>query len=380
MKIGFGTTFLEKGLSKEHMDGIGVYSKNLWENFEEVEKQAISFGHQKPTAKAIELLGDIKHLPLNYPIQSALSLLSNSAFLGSNELEKEIDLFFAPDHHIPKFKHIPVVATIADAYPLIHPEMVSQRLRWFKNIAFKHASEWADQIITVSEHSKKDIIQYFKIPEERISVVYNGVNRAYFQQISEERKEKVREKFGLNEDYFIFVGTIQPRKNLSRLIEAYLSLPSVLRQKHHLVIIGHYGWGEDNLKQKLDTLGELDTIHHLAHVSDQELYALQQSALAMVYPSLYEGFGLPILEGFASRIPVITSSTTSIPEVAGDAACYVDPLDSSDIAAKMKQLANDKLMQKEMIEKGLKKVETFSWEKCAREHLNIFTKIINSGC
>ncbi len=378
MKIGFGTTFLEKGLAKEHMDGIGVYSKNLWEKFEGVEKQAISFGNQEPNPQTVKLLGDIKYLPLSYPLQSALSLLSSSSFLGSNKLEKEMDLFFAPDHHIPKFDHIPVIATIMDAYPLIYPKLVSQRLRKFKNIAFKRTSKWADHIITISEHSKQDIIHYFDIPAKDISVIPLGVNRAFFQKIPDDKREAVRQKFGLKEDYFIFVGTIQPRKNLSRLIEAYLSLPSTLRQKHPLVIIGHYGWGEDDLKHKLDTLGKSDTIHHLTHVSDQELYALLQSALAMVYPSLYEGFGLPILEGFASQIPVITSSTTSIPEVAGDAACYVDPLDSSDIATKMKQLVNDKMMREEMIKKGLKKVETFSWEQCAEEHLKLFAKIINS--
>ena len=379
MKIGFGTTFLEKGLSQEHMDGIGTYAKNLWEQFESIDKQAVSFGQRNTTAQAAELLGEIEYLPLSYPLQSTLTLLSNSPFLGSEKLGKEIDLFFAPDHHIPKFDHTPVIATIMDAYPLIHPELVSQRLRTFKNIAFKRASKWADHIITISDHSKEDIIQYFEIPEEKISVIPLGVNKTFFQRIPEDEKEAVRQKFSLKKEFFIFVGTIQPRKNLSRLIEAYLSLPSALRQKHPLVIIGHYGWGEDNLKQKLDALGEDDTIRHLKHVSDQELYALLQSALAMVYPSLYEGFGLPILEGFASRIPVITSSTTSIPEVAGDAVCYVNPLDTIDIAAKMQQLAEDKLMQKEMIAKGLERLEMYSWEKCAEEHLKLFSKITNAS-
>ena len=379
MKIGFGTTFLERGLSQEHMDGIGVYAKNLWEQFNSIEKQAVSFGKRDTTPKAAELLGEIKHLPLSYPVQSTLTLLSNRPFLGSEKLGKEIDLFFAPDHHIPKFDHTPVIATIMDAYPLIHPELVSQKLRKFKNIAFKSASKWADHIITISEYSKQDIIQYFNISEEKISVVPLGVNRAFFQTMPENEREAIRQKFALKEEFFIFVGTIQPRKNLSRLIEAYLALPSTLRQKHPLVIIGHYGWGEEGLKQKLDGLGENDSIHHLQHVTDRELYALLQSALAMVYPSLYEGFGLPILEGFASQTPVITSSTTSIPEVAGNAACYVNPLDTVDIAAKMQQVAQDESLRKEMIEKGLKRAEAYTWEKCAEEHLMVFEKIVNTS-
>ena len=374
IKIGFGTTFLERGLSQEHMDGIGTYAKNLWEQFESIDKQAVSFGQRNTTAQAAELLGEIEYLPLSYPLQSTLTLLSNSPFLGSEKLGKEIDLFFAPDHHIPNLHHRPVIATIMDAYPLIHPELVSQNLRTFKNFAFRRASKWADHIITISDYSKEDIIQYFEIPEEKISVIPLGVNKTFFQRISEDEREAVRQKFSLKKEFFIFVGTIQPRKNLSRLIEAYLSLPSALRQKHPLVIIGHYGWGEDNLKQKLNALGEDDTIRHLKHVSDQELYALLQSALAMVYPSLYEGFGLPILEGFASRIPVITSSTTSIPEVAGDAVCYVDPLNSADIAAKMQQVAQDNSLRETMVQKGWQRVEHFSWKRSAEEHLEAFKK------
>ncbi len=379
MKIGFGTTFLENGLSREHMDGIGVYAKNLWEQFGSIDKQAISFGRRNTTPQATELLGEIQYLPLSYPMQSSLSLLSNQPFLGSEKLGREIDLFFAPDHHIPKFNNTPVIATIMDAYPLIHPKLVSQRLRTFKNIAFKSASKWTDHIITISDHSKQDIIQYFDIPEERISVIPLGVNQAFFQKIPENERDIVRQKFNLEKEFFIFVGTIQPRKNLARLIEAYLTLPTALQQKHPLVIIGHYGWGEEELKKKLDALAENDTIRHLTHVSDQELYALLQSALAMVYPSLYEGFGLPILEGFASQIPVITSSTTSIPEVAGDAAWYVDPLDTVDIAAKMQQVAQDESLRKEMIVKGLKRVKVYTWKKCAEEHLEVFEKIVNTS-
>ncbi len=381
MKIGFGTTILERGLSQGHMDGIGVYAKNLWQALDTIDqnaalkKQAVSFGRDNTSEQASSLLGEIIHLPPSYPIQSARSIISGKSFLGTETLEEEIDLFFAPDHHIPKLDHTPVIATIMDAYPLIYPKLVSRRLRRFKNMAFKRASQWADHIITISEYSKQDIVQYFDIPEEKISVVPLGVNRAFLKQVPEKEKEAVCKKFGLREEFFIFVGTIQPRKNLSRLIEAYESLPSALRQKHPLVIIGHYGWGEDALKKRLDTLNSHDTIHRFEDVTDQELYALLQSALAMVYPSLYEGFGLPILEGFASKIPVITSSTTSIPEVAGDAVCYIDPLSSVDIAAKMQQVAQDRSLRETMVQEGWQRVEHFSWERSTEEHLKVFRRI-----
>ncbi len=376
MKIGFGTTVLEKGLDQGHMDGIGVYANNLWHQWSQEPKKAISFGNPKGTENRSDLLGDIIRLPLPYALQSALCIFTHRPFEGSALLEKEIDLFFAPDHHIPKLKNIPVVATIMDAYPLIHPELVSQRLRRFKNSAFKKASQWADHIITISEHSKKDIGYYFDIPDDKISVVPLGVNRAYMEQISQSEKERILEKFGLKKDFFIFVGTIQPRKNLARLVEAHESLPMQIRQKHPLLIIGQQGWGEERLREKLQRTGEGDTLRYLARVTDRELYALLQSALAMVYPSLYEGFGLPILEGFASQIPVIASNTTSIPEVAGEAAYYIDPLDTADIAAKMLDIASDSRLRSEIVQKGWQRVQEFGWENSAKKHLEIFSKII----
>jgi len=378
MRLGFGATVLERGLSYGHMDGIGVYAKNLWEEFgtlgqnNYIEKQAVSFGKSGTSTATNDLLGEIIRLPPSYPLQSARSIASGKAFLGAKRVEEEIDLFFAPDHHIPKLNHTPVVATIMDAYPLIYPKRVSRRLRGLKNFAFKRASHWADRIITISEYSKRDIIQYFNIPEEKISVVPLGVNSKFLERIPEQTKEEICKKFGLKEDYFIFVGTIQPRKNLAKLIEAYESLPSPLRNKHHLLIIGHYGWGEDALWQKLKKTGASGTIHHLENISDQELFALLQSALAMVYPSLYEGFGLPVLEGFASQIPVITSPVTSIPEVASDAALYADPLKSTDIALKMLMIAEDKSIHEAMIQKGLKRVKQYSWKQSAAEHLKLF--------
>ncbi|HHD73168.1 MAG TPA: glycosyltransferase family 1 protein [Epsilonproteobacteria bacterium] len=377
-RIGFGTTALQEGLSRGHVDGIGVYTKNLWEAFAAADqggrltKQAISFGRNNSSQETNELLGEIIYLPPSYAIQAARSIISGKPFLGSETLEREIDLFFAPDHHIPRLKHKPVIATIHDAYPLIYPKLVSRRLRWFKNKAFKYASHWADHIITISEHSKRDIIRYFDISKEKISVIPNGVNPMFMERIPEETKESVCRKYGLSGRFYLFVGTIQPRKNLSRVIEAYTSLSPELRQKHPLVIVGHYGWGEEQLKQKLESLGKTDTIFWLKDVTDKELYAILQSALAMVHPSLYEGFGLPILEGFASQIPIITSATTSIPEVAADAACYIDPLSTADIAAKMEQIAQDEALRATLIHKGWQRVQHYSWERTAAEHLKLF--------
>jgi len=382
IKLGFGTTVIEKGLARGHIDGIGVYAKNLWDTFKTIEEGkafescAISFGDSDSGGKSEKLLGSITRLTPNYPIQSVASLLTGLPFKGTQKLEKNIDLFFAPDHHIPKLKQRPVVATIMDAYPLIYPKLVSRRLRSFKNMAFKRASHWADHIITISEYSKNDIAHYFELPEERISVIPLGVNRAFFERVPEESKESVRKKYHLGKNFFLFIGTIQPRKNLAKLIEAYTSLPLSFRRQFPLVIIGQYGWGEEDLKKRLRAGSEKEHIYWLEYVSDSELLALLQSALALVYPSLYEGFGLPLLEGFASQVPVIASSTTSIPEVGADAVRYIDPCSSGDIAMKLKELAEDQSLRETLIQKGLQRVKRYSWEKSAEEHLKLFKKLL----
>ena len=382
MKIAFGTTVIEKGFSSGHMDGIGVYAKNLWEEFrnytdeDKLRLQAVSFGKWPDTEKSSELLGDVIRTPRSYAAQSALSIFTGKTFSGADRFENDTDIFFAPDHHIPKLQHTPVIVTIMDAYPLIYPRLVSQKLRRFKNMAFKRASHWADRIITISQYSKRDISKYFDIEEEKISIVPLGVNRSFFHRIPEPDKESVRKKYDIPDNFFIFVGTIQPRKNLSSLIEAYLSLPPEIRQKHHLVIIGQYGWGEDTLVKKLENTDEKSTIRWLKNINDRELLSLLQSALAMVYPSLYEGFGLPVLEGFASEIPVITSPSTSIPEVAGDAALYADPLDTKSIATKMLEISQDPGLRNSMIKRGAERVKPYSWENSARKHIEIFQDII----
>ncbi len=379
MRLGVGSTVLENCLATKHMDGIGVYTNNLYREFESLldSQKAVSFGSAKPdAAETQKVLGMIEHLPISYNIQSAISVFTHTPFVGSSKLENDIDIFFAPDHHIPKFKNIPVVATIMDTIPLVHPEFVSQKLRRFKNYAFKKTVHWADHIVTISEYSKQDIIKYFGIHEEKISVVPLGVNDKFFERVEGKQKEKVLKVYDLTSDFFIFIGTLQPRKNITRLIEAFELLPLEIQKKHPLVIIGHYGWGEESLLLKLHDVDLNPNIHWLQDVNDDALYALLQSSIAMVYPSLYEGFGLPLLEGFASQIPVITSASTSLPEVGEDAVLYVDPYDITDILSKMLALVSDESLRQALIAKGNIRVKEFTWISSAKEHVKVFEKVL----
>ncbi len=220
-------------------------------------------------------------------------------------------------------------------------------------MAFRKMACSAQRIITISEYSKTDIVHYLEIPSERISVTHLGVNPAYSQPVAPDKRHAVLQRYGLEPGFFIFVGTIQPRKNVARIIEAHRMLPLQMQKARPLVIVGRYGWGSDELLPELLALKGRGCGRWLDNVSDEELHVLLQSALALVYPSLYEGFGLPVLEGFAAGLPVISSNTTSIPEVAADAAILVNPERIEEIADAMQKLAEDDAWAAELAERGI---------------------------
>ena len=380
MRIGFGATALAKGIVSGHVDGIGVYTRSLLEELDKLnsEKTIVNFGRCKAFADHNLFPGHLAScLPLPYTAATALSCLTSLSFPGSNKLQSKIDLFHAPDHYIPRLGRIPVVATVMDAIPFVHPEWVSKRLRVFKNAAFRQMARSAQQIITISEYSKADIVHYFGIPAERISVTHLGVNAVFAQPVAPDVKTAVLARYGLQPGFFIFVGTIQPRKNVARIIEAHRMLPEVIQKACPLVIVGRNGWGTDELLPELQALEARGCGRWLNYVTDAELHALLQSARALVYPSLHEGFGLPVLEGFAAGLPVISSNTTSIPEVAGDAALLVNPEHSAEIAAAMLQLAEDDALATDLVERGQRRVESFTWDNCLQQTVRVYKELVN---
>lgn len=378
MRIGLGVTVLARGLSTSHVDGIGVYTRNLYAGLLDlgIRPTAVGFGRCNILVPAMaQDYQPFTCLPWRYQAGAAWSMLTGLAFPGSSRLRGSIDLFHATDHHIPRLRGIPVVATIMDAIPLAQPEWTSSRLRPLKNFAFRKSARSAQHIITISHYSKAEIVHYFGIPEERIGVTYLGVNPAFSLPVSRETRAAVLERYGLEPGFFIFVGTIQPRKNVGRIIAAHQSLPVAIQRAHPLVIVGRNGWGSENLLPILNGLVRQGTGIWLNGVTDEELYALLQSATALVYPSLYEGFGLPVLEGFAAGIPVISSNTTSIPEVAGDAALLVNPESDEEIAEAMRRIVEEPALAGLLVKKGMERVKGFSWSRCAEETLAVYRQV-----
>lgn len=374
MRVGIGITVLSRSFQSDDPDGIGHYTRELIGSMGAlpgIELVPISFGAQPPDSLAPHAIVYGK-----YPLLAGLAALTGGSFPGGGALRDRVDVVHATDHLVPKFRGIPTVATLMDAIPLSHPEWVSPRLRFWKGLLWRHAAAWAQQVITISEHSKTDIVRHFGIPPERVSVVPLGVDDRYFEALAPEFRREVLQCLGLPRQFFLCVGTLQPRKNLERILRAHQRLPLDMQKEVPLVVAGRPGWRCEEVIELLEQGRERGTVQWLRYVPDIELRALLQSAAALVFPSLYEGFGLPVLEAFASGLPVITSSTSSLPEVAGDAALLVDPLDEQAIADAMQRVLESPKAANELRRRGLSRAREFSWRQCAERTLAVYRKAI----
>lgn len=375
MIAGIGCTFLAKGLRTGHPDGIGIYTAELLKAFHQNSHpgqfERVIFGsHLK------RFLPGALALPVRYPLAVLGAAATGLPFARSNALAEKIDIFHATDHHIPKLGRTPVVATVMDVIGLRHPEWVNPSLRALKNMLFAKATTWAQHVITISDFSAQDIASCLKIPRAKITSIPLGVDPKYFDIVEDGHRSTVLSRYGLRPGYFVFVGTLQPRKNISRIVAAHAALPASLRKLHPLVIVGQKGWLADGLIDELAQLESSGCGRWLRYVPQDDIFSILQAAHALVFPSLYEGFGLPVLEGFASRIPVITSNTTSLPEVAGDAGILVNPESTEHIADAMLRTVDDESSREILIQKGLDQARRFTWDETARRTMAIYRSML----
>lgn len=374
MKVGIGATVWARGLVNKNMDGISYYTQEI---FRRVNKKAkvclpVVWGNldlKKLEDEKITYLGP-------YSRSVLLSAFAGVSFSGSAELASKLDLFHATDHYTPNFRGLPVVASLMDAIPLSHPQWVRQEFRRQKNWLWRKSAHWADHIITLSEFSKSEISKHFDIPESRISVTPLGVDGRYFDRLTEDDAKAVIERYELPERFFMFVGTFQPRKNLERLLSAHEALPEKIREEFPLILLGHSGWGCDKLIARLGNYESSGKVRWFHNVGDFEKRVMMQQATALVFPSLLEGFGLPVLEGFASQTPVICSNTSSLPEVAADAAWLIDPLSQAALTEAMFNLAETPQMANEWIAKGLVRARAMTWDACADKTYKIYEDVL----
>ena len=296
-------------------------------------------------------------------------------------LEREKpDIFFSPAHYAPRFSPVPVVISIMDLAFFHFPEMFSKKDLLQLHKWTKYSVKKAAKIVTISNATKNDIIKLYNISESKIDVVYPGIKESVTLTPHIFPMEELSRKYNISSNYILFVGTLQPRKNIVRAIEAFSKVVQNKtvnnkqeKEKNPLefVIVGRKGWLYEDILAAPQKYGVEERVKFLDFVPDEDLPQLYHYAQCFLWPSLYEGFGLPVVEAMAHGAPVITSNTSSLPEAGGEAALYVDPHNTEDIAKKLKEVLENKKLREDMIAKGKKHVASFSWDKAARETLQI---------
>ncbi len=287
------------------------------------------------------------------------------------------DLFLSPDGYMSLKSNCKQLAVIHDISFEHYPKDVSWLVRKYYTHFFPKFARKANRIATVSEFSKNDIATHYKIDASKIDVVYNGCNESYMP-VNEEIKLKTKKTFSKNCDYFLFVGSLHPRKNISRLFEAFDKFKDKASNDIKLVIVGEkYRWTTEIKKTYLNMKFKQDVLF-TGRLSTDNLKNVLGSAMAMTYVPYFEGFGIPILEAMNCDTPVITSNLTSMPEVAKEAALLVDPFSVDSISSAMVLIYQDKNLRNNLIEKGRKRKLDFSWNKTANELWKSIEKTINA--
>ena len=276
------------------------------------------------------------------------------------------DLFLSPDGWMPLRTDVPQVTVIHDINFVHHPEFFSSSFqKYFANYFPKFADK-AVRIATVSEFSKQDIHQTYGIDTDKIDVVYNGSNEL-FRPLTEQEKSRIQIQYAQGKDYFLFVSAINKRKNLPNILRAFDRYKEQSGSDVKFLIVGGRAGKQEELDEVLAQMKHVQDVRFLGHLPAKELALVAGAAIALAYASLFEGFGIPIVEAFNAETAVITSNTSSMPEVAGDAALLVDPLSVEQISDAMAKLAEDRSLRMELIEKGRSQRQKFSWDQTAHK-------------
>ena len=320
--------------------------------------------------------GGLKNLAENFEekvLNWPLPRLWTQGRLSLEMFKNPPDVLFVPAHIIPLVHPKKSIVTIHDIGFARYPEIYSWKDIWYHKWAIYWAARRAYKIITISEFSKKELIEVYKINPERIRVIPLAYNKDLYKVI--DNKEKIKEvldKYKISKPYLLFIGRLEQKKNVLAIIESFKILKST-KPDLKLVLIGRPGYKFEEIEKKIKEYGLAEDIIMPGWVEEPELPYLLNGAEVFVFPSFYEGFGIPILEAMACGTPVVSSNTTSIPEVAGQAALLVNPNNHEELAEKIKNILDDNNLRQDLINKGLERVKEFSWDKCARETSDVLT-------
>lgn len=345
--------------------GLGVFTRSLL--------NALKEEIQEP----VKLHVYTRKAPENANINTARRLLWENWILPQLARRDEVDILHVPAFAPPFCKPCPLVVTVHDIAGKLFKNQIGpfSAIYWGKWLP--HVVKQADRIIADSKHTKKDLVEHLRMREEKIRVVYPSGHEGFLSTVPAAQIAEIKKRLNLKGPYFIFVGTMEPRKNLGRILDAFKIFQSS-QQEFQLILVGSKAFAHGQYIESLAREHDLASGSVIApgFLERDVLNALYCGAYGLLFPSLYEGFGIPILEAMASGCPVLTSMITSTPEVAGDAAILVDPYSVEAIAHAMTELADNELLRSNLRQKGFEQIQKFSWKKTAREVIDVYKEFL----
>lgn len=373
------TTYFDISAAVHRRAGLGRYAESLARALLPLMGDELAFFFNREAG--IEPLTGMEGVPartvdLGYKPWRMLVWLGQLGRIGYNRLLPGATLFHATEHLLLPLRDVPTVLTVHDLIFRRYPAHHKRLNRWYLNATMPLFCRRAGHIIAVSEQTKRDVVAAYGIPAGKVTVIYEAADPR-FQPQSAAAITAARSRFGLPDRYVLFVGTIEPRKNLGRVLAAFEQLHAE-RLTDALVIVGKRGWLYDDFFARLEASPAKQAVIFPGFVPDANLPAVYAGAQALAFPSEFEGFGLPVLEAMACGAPVVCSSTSSLPEVAGEAAVLVDPLDQEALTDGLRRILANPALADDLRARGLAQAAHFSWERAAEETLAVYRRLTPS--
>ncbi len=368
--------------------GVGFYIFNLIESLYKLQSQndfQLGISYQPSLKKwlsynlsppeNISSYSNLYVLPIPVRIANLLSLIPGSPLFRFEQYLGFPDVMHGTNYTVFPCKGTLNLMSLYDLSFMKYPEYVNSAVKQYTK-RVKQSLQWTDAILTISESSKRDIVEYLQIPPDRIFVTPLA-SRYHVNYLTDELIARIDKNidYDFSQPYLLFVSTIEPRKNITAIISAFNLLKSKYKIPHHLVLIGQKGWKYEPIFEEIGRSSWKEEIHHLDYLSDELVALFYSRADVFVYPSHYEGFGLPVLEAMTLGAPVVTSNTSSLPEVAGDAALLINPDDVEELADAILQIISDSQLRAQLVKKGKDQASLFSWERTARETLQVYKSV-----
>jgi len=356
--------------------GVGKYTESLVKALSQIPAPyefLLCYFNFRSRFKGLEIKAEnFKNNGIKLPGRAFSFLWKKMNAPNFDSLFGEADLFHFPNFILRPVKSGTTIVTIHDLAFKRFPQYIEKKNLAFLTGHIPRTLARADRIIAVSEFTKKELLKFYSIPENKIEVIHEGIDENFKKIDNAGRLTEIRNKYKLPERFFLWVGTLEPRKNISGLLDAFSDFKKIDKSNCRLVMVGKWGWNYHGFMDKIKKMIMREDVILTEYVSDEDLPAIYNLAEAFIFPSIYEGFGLPPLEAMACGVPVIT--TQALNEVVGEAAVKVSERNLEEIVRAMKDILENEGIKKDLIQKGFKRIEQFSWEKAARETLALYEK------